>query len=84
MAAVQRPANGALPTTQFTDVPAWRKLPSWYVLSEKDKTVHPDAQRELAKRMKATTVHLNSSHASLVSQPDRVAAVILQACTKLA
>jgi pimeloyl-ACP methyl ester carboxylesterase len=84
MAAVQRPANGALPATKFTDIPSWRKLTSWYVLSEKDRTVHPDAQRELANRMKATTVHLDSSHASLVSQPDKVAEVILQACAKSA
>lgn len=80
MAAVQRPANGALPVAKFTEIPAWRKLPSWYVVSENDRTVHPDAQRELAKRMKATTTLLASSHASLVSHPDKVATVILDAC----
>ncbi len=81
MAAVQRPANGALPVTKFTEIPAWKKMPSWYAVSENDKTVHPDAQRKLAKRMEATTTLLASSHASLVSHPDKIAAVILNACS---
>src|SRR4051794_29345226 len=64
---------------QKLDEVAWKSKPSWYILAQKDQTVHPDLQRFLAKRMNATTVEANSSHVIMLSQPDRVIDVIRKA-----
>ncbi len=55
---------------------AWKSKPSWYIVAKKDRTVHPDLQRALAKRMGATTYELDSSHVPMLSQPERVIDVI--------
>jgi pimeloyl-ACP methyl ester carboxylesterase len=53
--------------------PAWKTLPSWYLVSEDDRMINPDAERKMAKRMGATTISLRgASHASMVSQPREV------------
>ena len=59
--------------------PAWKQLPSWYQISESDRLIPPDIQRSYAERMNATTLSLNSSHASLISHPDEIAELILNA-----
>ena len=60
--------------------PAWRTLPSWYLVSEGDRIISPDAQRALAKRMRATTIVVRgASHASPVSHSDVVADAIMAA-----
>jgi pimeloyl-ACP methyl ester carboxylesterase len=48
-------------------------------VSKLDYTINPDLERFLAKRMNATTVELDAGHLSLVSQPDKVADLILAA-----
>jgi len=58
---------------------AWKSKPSWFVLAQKDQTVHPDLQRFLAERMNATTVETDSSHVIMLSQPDVVIEVIRKA-----
>jgi pimeloyl-ACP methyl ester carboxylesterase len=58
---------------------AWRTKPSWYIVGTKDMTVNPELERFLAKRMNAKTTELNSSHVSMLSQPQRVVEVILSA-----
>jgi len=58
---------------------AWKTKPSWYIVGKKDHTVNPDLERFLAKRMKAKTTELDSSHVPMLSQPDRVVEVILSA-----
>ena len=58
---------------------AWRTKPSWYIVGKKDHTVNPDLERFLAKRMKAKTTELDSSHVPMLSQPSRVVEVILSA-----
>lgn len=58
---------------------AWRSKPSWYAVSKQDRTIDPDLERYLAKRMKATTVELDAGHLSLVSHPKQVADLILEA-----
>jgi pimeloyl-ACP methyl ester carboxylesterase len=78
MAAVQKPANISL-LTEPSGPPAWKQLPSWYEVSEADHIIPPDAERMFAKRMNATTISLNSSHASLVSHPNEIAELILNA-----
>src|ERR1700756_2358259 len=55
---------------------AWKSKPSWYIVGKKDRTVHPDLERFFAKRMGATTYELDSSHVPMLSQPERVIAVI--------
>lgn len=57
-------------------VAAWHVRPTWFVVSADDKLLDPNAQRFFAQRMKATTVVVNGSHASLASHADAVAAVI--------
>ncbi|HET9306251.1 MAG TPA: alpha/beta hydrolase, partial [Candidatus Sulfotelmatobacter sp.] len=55
---------------------AWKSKPSWYIVGKKDQTVHPDLERAMAKRMKATTYELDSSHVPMLSQPEKVLDVI--------
>jgi pimeloyl-ACP methyl ester carboxylesterase len=55
---------------------AWKSKPSWYIVAKNDRTVQPDLERAMAKRMKATTVELDSSHVPMLSQPEKVLEVI--------
>ena len=58
---------------------AWTSKPSWYIVAANDRMIHPDAQRALARKIKATTTTLRTSHVPMVSQPRKVADVILAA-----
>jgi pimeloyl-ACP methyl ester carboxylesterase len=78
LAVVQKPAHQSL-FAEPSGPPAWKQLPTWFGVSENDRIIPPDAQRKLAQRMNATTISLNSSHASLVSHPDEIAELILNA-----
>jgi pimeloyl-ACP methyl ester carboxylesterase len=60
-------------------VPAWKTLPSWFVVSKSDNAIHPDAERTMAKRAGSDTIELEASHCSMVSQPHAVAGVIHRA-----
>jgi pimeloyl-ACP methyl ester carboxylesterase len=60
---------------------AWRSKPSWYIVGKNDRTVHPDLERFLAKRMGATTSELDSSHVPMLSKPDVVLDVIRTAAS---
>jgi pimeloyl-ACP methyl ester carboxylesterase len=78
MYAVQQ----AIATSAFTDVmgvPAWKSLPSWYLVAKNDEAIPPDAEREFADRMGATTVEIPSSHVAMVSHPAEVAELIEKA-----
>ena len=77
-ATVQKPTNQSL-TAEKSGSPAWKQLPTWYQVSENDRLIPPDIQRLFAERMNATTLSLNSSHASLLSHPDDIAELILNA-----
>jgi pimeloyl-ACP methyl ester carboxylesterase len=59
--------------------PAWKKKPSWYLLTTEDKMIPPDAQRLMSKRAGATVTEVKGSHAIYVSQPDAVVALIEKA-----
>jgi pimeloyl-ACP methyl ester carboxylesterase len=76
--AVQWPTAASIFAARTTAA-AWRSKPSWYAVSKQDYTINPDLERFLAKRMNATTVELDAGHLSLVSQPDKVADLILAA-----
>ena len=60
---------------------AWKTRPSWVIIVD-DRMVPPEQERATAKRLKATTVTLRSGHVPMLSQPARVAAVILDAARK--
>jgi pimeloyl-ACP methyl ester carboxylesterase len=60
---------------------AWKSKPAWYVLANQDQTVHPDLQRFVSKRMKATTVEVAASHVPMLSKPDVVLDVIRKAAS---
>ncbi|MGW4480494.1 alpha/beta fold hydrolase [Rhodococcus triatomae] len=59
--------------------PTWTTRPNWYLVSTQDQVIPPDAQRMMAKRALAHTTEIDASHASLVSRPDEVTAVIVEA-----
>ena len=66
----------------FTDVmgvPAWKSLPSWYLVATRDQAIPPDAERMFASRMGATTIEVASSHVAMVSHPDEVTQLITAA-----
>ncbi|MFB7507632.1 alpha/beta hydrolase, partial [Streptomyces broussonetiae] len=73
---VQGPLATAAPTTS---VAAWRNKPSWYAVSKNDRTINPELERFMARRMKATTVEVDSGHLSLVTHPEVIGRLILQA-----
>jgi pimeloyl-ACP methyl ester carboxylesterase len=76
--AAQAP-NVATLTSEKTSAAAWRSKPSWYAVSKQDRTINPDLERFLAKRMNATTIEVDSGHLSLVSHPKEIAGLILAA-----
>jgi len=55
---------------------AWRSKPSWYIVGKNDRTVHPDLERFVAKRMGATIYEVESSHVPMLSNPKLVIDVI--------
>jgi pimeloyl-ACP methyl ester carboxylesterase len=78
MAAAQRPwtaAGFAAPSGR----PAWKTLPSWYLLGTEDKAIPPALQRFMAERANATIEEVSASHVSFVSQPEVATQLILQA-----
>jgi pimeloyl-ACP methyl ester carboxylesterase len=76
--AVQQPlATSAL--GDVMGVPAWKSLRSWYLVAQNDEALAPDAQRQFAARMGATTVEIPSSHVAMVSHPNEVADLIEKA-----
>jgi pimeloyl-ACP methyl ester carboxylesterase len=76
--AVQWPFHKALLTGKTTHA-AWRSKPSWYAVSTEDRTINPDLERFMAKRMGAKTIEVKASHVSLISQPDTITNLILEA-----
>jgi len=76
--AVQDPFQKALLAGKTTHA-AWRSKPSYYAVSTEDRTINPDLERFMAKRMGAKTIELKSSHLSLISHPDAITRLILDA-----
>ncbi len=76
--AVQQPFHKALLTGKTTQA-AWRSKPSWYAVSTEDRTINPDLERFMSKRMGARTIELKSSHLSLISHPDEITQMIIEA-----
>ena len=76
--AVQDPFNKALLAGKTTHA-AWRSKPSFYAVSTEDRTINPDLERFMAKRMGAMTIEVKASHLSLISHPEEITRLILEA-----
>jgi pimeloyl-ACP methyl ester carboxylesterase len=77
--------QGVQPFAAFNEkvtVPAWKTKPNWYIVAANDRVINPDLERALAKKMNATTTTLSASHVVMLAQPDKVAAVIMEAASK--
>jgi pimeloyl-ACP methyl ester carboxylesterase len=81
VAATQGPIDVSAFASKVSNV-AWKTKPSWYIVSKLDGAIAPDLERFFAKRMKATTTELNTSHVAMLSKPNDVAAVIMDAASK--
>jgi pimeloyl-ACP methyl ester carboxylesterase len=82
MFAVQQPlAASAL--GEAMGKPAWKSIPSWYLVAQDDEAIPPDAERLFAKRMGATTVEVASNHVAMVSHPNEVVKLIEAAVEKI-
>jgi pimeloyl-ACP methyl ester carboxylesterase len=80
MRATQRPLSAYAFTEQATAA-GWANIPSWYLVSNQDNAIPPDAQRFMAQRMGAVTDAIDGSHTSFVAQPETVAKFVLGALT---
>jgi pimeloyl-ACP methyl ester carboxylesterase len=76
--AVQQPFKKSL-TTEKTTNAAWRTKPTFYAVSTQDRTINPDLERFMAKRMGAKTIEIEASHLGLISHPDAITNLILEA-----
>jgi pimeloyl-ACP methyl ester carboxylesterase len=78
LAAVQQPLAASTLEDVMT-APAWKAFPSWYAVAQRDEVIPPDAERQFAQRMGATTIEVDSSHVVMISHPDEVTALIQSA-----
>ena len=75
MYAVQQPLHAST-LGDVMGVPAWKSLPSWYLVAASDEAIPPDAERQFAERMGATTIEVDSGHVAMVSHPDETVRLI--------
>jgi pimeloyl-ACP methyl ester carboxylesterase len=78
MAATQRPGALAALLTP-SGPPAWKTIPSWYLVATQDRIIPPAAERAMAARAGSTTVEINSSHVAMMSHPSAVLRLIQDA-----
>ena len=78
MASAQRPISLAAGEEKSTE-PAWKTIPSWYLVGRQDRVFTAEAQRFMARRAGARVTEIRSSHASYISRPGKVTKVILRA-----
>jgi pimeloyl-ACP methyl ester carboxylesterase len=75
MFAVQQPLAGSA-LGEVMGVPAWKSLPTWYMVGQNDEAIPPEAERSFAQRMGATTTEVPTSHVAMVSHPTDVVTMI--------
>jgi pimeloyl-ACP methyl ester carboxylesterase len=69
--AVQQPIS--MSTFEYTmGEPAWKSLPTWFLVAANDEAIPADAERQFAERMGATTVEVDAGHLAMVTHPDTV------------
>jgi pimeloyl-ACP methyl ester carboxylesterase len=83
LAILQPPLAASTFTDAITEA-AWSTRPNWYIISTEDRIVSVDLQRELAAQMNAKTTDLTASHLSILSMPEAVAGVIVEAVSATA
>jgi pimeloyl-ACP methyl ester carboxylesterase len=83
MFAVQQPLPWSA-LGEVMGVPAWKSLPSWFLVADGDQVILPAAQRQFAPRMGATTVEVSTNHVAMVSHPDEVLRLIKTAAEAVA
>jgi pimeloyl-ACP methyl ester carboxylesterase len=76
--AVQRPIH-VKSIQETVDRPAWKKKPVWYLLAEQDRMINPKTQHFMAERMKATVHSFAVDHTPLLTAPEKVVDVIVEA-----
>jgi pimeloyl-ACP methyl ester carboxylesterase len=75
-------AQQCLSMTTFEDVmgmPLWKSVPTWFLVATNDEAIPPEAERQFANRMGATTIEVAASHVAMVSKPDQVVQLIEKA-----
>jgi pimeloyl-ACP methyl ester carboxylesterase len=83
LAATQRPI--ALPCIQETaPQPAWKTKPSWFLVAEEDRMINPETQHFMAQRMGATIRSHAVDHTPLITAPERVVDVVIEAMAAMA
>jgi pimeloyl-ACP methyl ester carboxylesterase len=75
MHAVQQPLHWSA-LDEVMGVPAWKSQPTWFLVADGDQAIPPDAERQFAARMGATTVEIATNHVAMVSHPDDVVQLI--------
>ena len=83
LAAAQKPINAQI-FGQVYETPAWKEIPSWYLVATDDQAINPTLQRVFSERMGATTREVNASHVPFVSNPTAVAEIIEDAAEAVA
>ncbi|TMH29060.1 MAG: alpha/beta hydrolase [Betaproteobacteria bacterium] len=78
IAATQGQTNSSVFGARVTNA-AWKTKPSWYVVAANDKMIQPDLERQFAKTIKAKSITLPSSHVAMLSHPNEVAKLIIEA-----
>ncbi|MGA8728574.1 MAG: alpha/beta hydrolase [Terracidiphilus sp.] len=76
--AVQRPIS-VKSIQEPAPTPVWKSKPTWYLLAEQDRMINPKTQHFMAERMKATVRRFAVDHTPLLTAPEKVADVILEA-----
>jgi pimeloyl-ACP methyl ester carboxylesterase len=69
--------------THQAKYPAWKHKPTWYMVASEDRSINPDQERMMAKRAKAKTVEVKSSHVAYMSCPSETAKLIEEAATSV-
>jgi pimeloyl-ACP methyl ester carboxylesterase len=75
MHAVQQPLSWSA-LGEVMGPPAWKSYPSWFLVADGDQAIPPDAERQFAARMGATTIEVPTNHVAMVSHPDEVVRLV--------
>ena len=81
MAVTQRPGALAALVTP-SGPPAWKDIPSWYLVARQDRIIPPEAERAMAQRAGSTTIEIDSSHVAMMSHPSAVLSLIKAAARR--
>jgi pimeloyl-ACP methyl ester carboxylesterase len=75
MHALQQPLSWSA-LDEVMGTPAWKSYPSWFLVADGDQAIPPDAERQFAARMGATTIEVPTNHVAMVSHPDDVVRLV--------